>query len=198
LTNLTREILYMSLAGKTIFITGASRGIGHAIALRAAQDGANIVIAAKTAEPHAVLPGTIHSAAADFEEAGGRALAIQCDIRDEAQLSRAVDEAVAHFGGLDVLVNNASAISLTGTAETDVKRFDLMHAVNARGTWLASKLCAPHLLNADAGGRILNIAPPLAMSEKWFRGHTAYTMAKYGMSMCVLGECGGFLRRVFF
>ncbi len=174
------------LAGKTLFITGASRGIGKAIALRAAADGANVVIASKTAEPHPKLPGTIHSAAAEVEAAGGRALAIQCDIRDEEAVQRAVAATVARFGGIDVLVNNASAISLTGTLETPVKRFDLMWSVNARGTFVCSQACIPHLAKA-ANPHILNLSPPLDLDPKWFKDHVAYTMSKYGMSLCVLG-----------
>jgi citronellol/citronellal dehydrogenase len=178
------------LRGKTLFVTGGSRGIGLAIALRAARDGANVAIAAKTVEPHPKLPGTIHSAAAAVEDAGGRALPIACDIRDESAVQAAVAATVAHFGGIDVLINNASAISLTGTAATPIKRFDLMFAVNVRGTFLCSQACLPHLeASADAGRNphILTLAPPLNLDPKWFRGHVAYTMAKYGMSMCVLG-----------
>jgi citronellol/citronellal dehydrogenase len=174
------------LRGKTLFITGASRGIGHAIGLRAARDGANVVIASKTDQPHPKLPGTIHSAAADMEAAGGRALAVACDIRDEAQVARAVARAVATFGGIDILVNNASAISLTGTASTPIRRFDLMHQVNARGTFLCTQHVLPHLQRA-ANPHVLNIAPPLNLDPRWFAPHVAYTMAKYGMSMCALG-----------
>jgi len=180
-----------SLKGKTLFITGASRGIGLAIGLRAARDGANIVIAAKTAEPHPKLPGTIHTAAADIEKAGGRALACVVDVRSEDQIKSAVDAAVAKFGGIDVLVNNASAISLTGTVETPMKRYDLMHHINTRGTYACSQACIPHLLKA-ANPHVLNLSPPLDMKEKWFAPHTAYTMAKFGMSMCVLGMAGEF------
>ena len=176
----------LSLAGKTLFITGASRGIGHAIGLRAAQDGANIVIVAKTTEPNPKLPGTIYSAAEDFEKAGGKALPIAVDIRDDAAVYAAVEQAVAKFGGIDILVNNASAISLTGTLETPMKRYDLMHSINTRGTFLCSQACIPHLKKA-ANPHILNLSPPLSMKPKWFGGHVAYTMAKYGMSMCVLG-----------
>jgi citronellol/citronellal dehydrogenase len=176
----------MSLKGKTLFITGASRGIGKAIALRAARDGANIVIAAKTAEPHPKLPGTIHTAASEIEAAGGRALACVVDVRSEEQVYDAVKQAVAKFGGIDVLVNNASAISLTGTLDTPMKRFDLMHQINTRGTFLCSQACIPHLEKA-ANPHILNISPPLSMEAKWFAPHVAYTMAKFGMSMCVLG-----------
>lgn len=175
-----------TLHGKTLFITGASRGIGKAIALRAARDGANIVIAAKTAEPHPKLPGTIYSAKEEVEAAGGKALALMVDIRFEDQIADAVAKAVDTFGGIDVLVNNASAISLTGTLETPMKRFDLMHGINTRGTYACSQACIPHLARA-ANPHILNISPPLNMEAKWFAGHVAYTMAKYGMSMCVLG-----------
>jgi len=174
------------LKGKTLFITGASRGIGLAIALRAARDGANIVIAAKTAEPHPKLPGTIHTAAAEIEAAGGQALAVPTDIRSEERVRDAVAAAVERFGGIDILVNNASAISLTGTAETPIKRFDLMMGVNTRGTFLCSQACLPHLKKA-ANPHILTLAPPLNMNPRWFAPHVAYTMAKYGMSMCVLG-----------
>ena len=176
----------MNLQGKTLFITGASRGIGLAIAKRAARDGANIVIAAKTAETNPKLPGTIYSAAAEIEAAGGNALACITDIRVEEQVQAAVDKTVQTFGGIDILVNNASAISLTGTLDTPIKRFDLMNGVNARGTFLTSKVCLPHLLKA-ANPHILNISPPLSMEPRWFAHHAAYTMAKYGMSMCVLG-----------
>ncbi len=175
-----------SLRGKTLFITGASRGIGKAIALRAAKDGANIVIAAKTAEAHAKLPGTIYSAAQEVEAAGGKALAVPTDIRFEEQVLAAVKAAVDRFGGIDILVNNASAISLTDTASTPMKKFDLMFGVNVRGTYLCSQACLA-ALTAARGGHILNLAPPLSMKPKWFSGHVAYTMAKYGMSMCVLG-----------
>ncbi len=175
-----------SLHGKTIFISGASRGIGLAIGLRAARDGANIIIAAKTSEPHPKLPGTIHTAAAEIEAAGGKALPVMVDIRDEAQVQAAVAQAVDTFGGIDILVNNASAISLTGTLETPMKRYDLMHTVNTRGTYLCSQVCLPHLRKA-ANPHILNLSPPLNMSPHWFKNHVAYTMAKYGMSMCVLG-----------
>jgi len=180
----------VTLKGKTLFITGASRGIGLAIALRAARDGANIAIAAKTSEPHPKLPGTIHTAAAEIETAGGAALALACDIRDEAQVAAAVKQTVERFGGIDVLVNNASAISLTGTLETPMKRFDLMFGVNVRGTYLCSQACLPHLKASARAGRnahILMLSPPLNMKPRWFKDHVAYTMAKYGMSMCVLG-----------
>ena len=175
-----------SLKGKTIFMSGGSRGIGLAIALRAAQDGANVVIAAKTAEPHPKLPGTIYTAAAEIEAAGGKALPVICNIREELQVSEAVDKAVETFGGIDICVNNASAIQLTPTEATDMKRFDLMHEVNTRGTFLVSKTCLPHLKKSKSA-HILNLAPPLDMSPKWFGRHVAYTMAKYGMSMCTLG-----------
>jgi citronellol/citronellal dehydrogenase len=175
-----------TLNGRTLFITGASRGIGKAIAMRAARDGANVVIAAKTTVPHPKLPGTIHSAAADIESAGGRALAVAMDVREEADVDRAVDEAVKAFGGIDVLVNNASAINLTGTLQTPMKRFDLMHQVNTRGTFLCTQRCIPHL-RKSANPHVLNISPPLNLSPRWFAPHVAYTMAKYGMSMCVLG-----------
>jgi citronellol/citronellal dehydrogenase len=174
------------LEGKTLFITGASRGIGEAIALRAAADGANIVVVAKTDKPHFKLPGTIYTAAEAVEAAGGRALPVATDIRSEEQVLVAVEKAVERFGGIDILVNNASAISLTGTRETSMKRFDLMWSVNARGTFLCSKACLPHLEKAD-NPHILNLAPPLNMDAKWFKNNCAYTMAKYGMSMCVLG-----------
>jgi len=175
-----------SLAGKTLFITGASRGIGLAIALRAAKDGANIAVAAKTSEPNPKLPGTIYSAAADIEAAGGRALPLAVDLRFEDQIARAVSETVRQFGSIDILINNASAISLTGTLDTPAKRFDLMMGVNVRGTFLASQYCLPHLMQADRP-HILTLAPPLSLQAKWFAPHLAYTIAKYGMSMCVLG-----------
>lgn len=179
------------LNGKTLFITGASRGIGLAIAMRAAADGANIVIAAKTAEPHPKLPGTIYSAAAEIEAAGGQALPLVCDIRFEDQVEAAVAAGAERFGGIDICVNNASAISLRGTARTSMRRFDLMHQVNARGTFLVSKTCLPYLEKAE-NPHILNLSPPLNMDEKWFAPHVAYTMAKYGMSLCVLGMAGEF------
>jgi len=175
-----------SLRGKTLFITGASRGIGKAIALRAARDGANIVIAAKTAKPDARIPGTIYTAAEEIEAAGGKALPCVVDVRAEAQIQEAVRKAVETFGGIDVLVNNASAISLTGTLATPMKRFDLMHQVNARGTYACSQACIPMLARAE-NPHILNISPPLNLEARWFAPHLAYTMAKYGMSMCVLG-----------
>ena len=176
----------MSLNGKTLFITGASRGIGLAIALRAARDGANIAIAAKTAEPHKHLPGTIYSAAEEIEKAGGKALPLIVDVREEASVYEAVEKTVAAFGGIDICVNNASAIQLTGTLATEMKRYDLMNQVNARGSYLTSKACIPHLKKA-ANPHVLMLSPPLDMSPKWFQGHVAYSMAKFGMSMCVLG-----------
>jgi citronellol/citronellal dehydrogenase len=175
-----------TLKNKTLFITGGSRGIGLAIGLRAARDGANISIAAKTAAPHPKLPGTIFTAAKEVEEAGGYALPLQVDIRDETQVYHAVEKTVSEFGGIDILVNNASAINLTGTLETPMKRYDLMQSVNARGTFLCSQACIPHLRKAQ-NPHILTLSPPLSMKAKWFAPHVAYTMAKYGMSMCVLG-----------
>ena len=180
----------MSLAGKRIFITGGSRGIGLAIALRAAADGASIAIAAKTAEENPKLPGTIFSAAKEIETAGGTALPIQCDIRDEDAIAAAVNKAAAQFGGIDILINNASAINLTPTEKTPAKRFDLMFDVNVRGTFLTSQAAVLHLRESAKAGRnphILTLSPPLSMSPKWFKNHVAYTMSKYGMSMCVLG-----------
>ncbi|KAG7477155.1 hypothetical protein MATL_G00091130 [Megalops atlanticus] len=174
------------LAGCTLFITGASRGIGKAIALKAAKDGANVVIAAKTAQPHPKLPGTIYTAAEEIEAAGGKALPCIVDVRDEKQIGDAVEQAVQKFGGIDILVNNASAINLTGTLETPMKKVDLMLGINLRGTYLTSKLCIPHLLRSK-NPHILNLSPPLNLNPIWFKNHTAYTMAKYGMSMCVLG-----------
>jgi len=171
---------------KTVFITGASRGIGHAIGLRLAREGANIIVTGKTAEPHAKLPGTIYTSAEDMEKAGGQALAIVMDIRDEAQVRTAVNQAVERFGGIDILINNASAISLTDTPNTAMKRYDLMHQINLRGAFLASQACLPHLQKAG-NPHILNLSPPLDMSPHWFANHLAYTMSKYGMSMCVLG-----------
>jgi len=184
-----------TLKGQTLFITGASRGIGLAIAKRAAADGANIVIAAKTAETNPKLPGTIHSAAAEIEAAGGKALPVQTDIRDEASVLAAIEQAVARFGGIDILVNNASAISLTPTPATPMKRFDLMFGVNVRGTYLCTQACLPHLIKSAQAGRnphVLNMSPPLSMREHWFSPHVAYTMAKYGMSECTLGHAGEF------
>jgi citronellol/citronellal dehydrogenase len=175
-----------SLSGKTLFITGASRGIGREIALRAASDGANVVVAAKTAEPHPKLAGTIHSVAAEVEKAGGKALAIQLDVRDEAAIAAAMGETVKKFGGLDILVNNASAISLTPTMATPAKRFDLMMSVNARATFLCSQ-AAILILKKSKNPHILTLSPPLNMQAKWFAGHVAYTMSKFGMSMCTLG-----------
>lgn len=174
------------LSGKTLLITGASRGIGLAIALRAARDGANIAVLAKTTEPHPKLPGTIHTAAEEIERAGGKALPIATDIRSEEQVVAAVTATIERFGGIDILVNNASAISLTGTLATPMKRFDLMFGVNVRGTYLCSQVAIPHLARAS-NPHILNLSPPLNLDPKWFAGHVAYTMAKYGMSLCVLG-----------
>ena len=185
----------MSLKGKTIFISGGSRGIGLAIALRAAADGANIVIAAKTAEPHPKLPGTIFTAAAAIEEAGGQALPLQVDIREEQQVIDAARRAAEEFGGIDILVNNASAISLTGTADTPIKRYDLMNSINARGTFLCTQVMLPYLKESARRGRnpqVLTLSPPLNMDPRWFAPHVAYTMAKYGMSMCVLGHAEEF------
>jgi citronellol/citronellal dehydrogenase len=179
----------MSLAGKTLFITGASRGIGLAIALRAARDGANVAIAAKTAEPHPKLAGTIYTAAEDIERAGGKALPLVVDVRDELIVKEAIEQTVARFGGIDIVVNNASAIALTPVAATDMKRFDLMHQINTRGTFVVSKWAIPHLVKA-ANPHILMISPPLDMQEKWFAPHTAYTIAKFGMSLVVLGLAG--------
>jgi len=177
------------LQGKTLFITGASRGIGLAIALAAARDGANIAIAAKTEAPHPKLPGTIHTAAGEIEKAGGRALPLVVDVRDETSVSNAIERTVAAFGALDIVVNNASAIQLTGTLETDMRRFDLMHQVNARGTFMVSKYAIPYLAKAS-NPHILMLSPPLDLKEKWFAGHTAYSIAKYGMSLVVLGLAG--------
>ena len=183
----------MSLKGKTLFVTGASRGIGHAIALKAAKDGANIVIVAKTTEEHPKLPGTIYTAAKDMEEAGGQALAVCCDIRFEEQVESAVNQAVEKFGGIDICINNASAISLTPTLKTDMKRYDLMNQINARGTFMVSKATLPHLLKAS-NPHILTLSPPLNMKAKWFKNNVAYTMAKYGMSMCTLGMSAEFAK----
>jgi len=179
----------MSLKGKTLFITGASRGIGLAVALRAARDGAHVAIAAKTETPHPKLPGTIHTAAAEIEAAGGRALALPVDVREEEAVREAIARTAAHFGGIDIVVNNASAISLTRVADTDMRRFDLMHQINTRGTFMVSKYAIPHLAKAQ-NPHILMMSPPLDMAEKWFTPHTAYTMAKFGMSMVVLGLAG--------
>ena len=175
-----------SLAGKTLFITGASRGIGLAIALRAARDGANVVVAAKTTDPHPRLPGTIHTAAAQLEAAGGRALPLAVDIRFEEQVRSAVGQAVERFGGIDILVNNASAISLTGTLETSMKRFDLMMGVNVRGTFLCSQACIPYLAKAS-NPHILTLCPPPELRPEWLAPHLAYTISKFGMSLCVMG-----------
>ena len=174
------------LAGRTIFITGATRGIGKNIALKAAKDGANIVIAAKTAEPHPKLPGTIYTAAKEIEQVGGKALPCIVDVRDEAQVVSAVENAVNKFGGIDIVINNASAISLTGTEFTDMKKYDLMNNINARGTFLVSKICLPYL-KKSTNPHIVNISPPLSMKPIWFKNHVAYTISKFGMSMCALG-----------
>lgn len=187
----------MSLANKNIFMTGGSRGIGLAIALRAAKDGANITIAAKSVEENPKLGGTIYSAAKEIEAAGGKALPIQCDIRDESAIAEAVEKAATQFGGLDILINNASAINLTPTEKTPAKRFDLMFDVNVRGTFLTSQAVIPHLKKSASDGRnphILTLSPPLSMKPKWFKNHVAYTMSKYGMSMCVLGMSEEFKR----
>src|SRR4051812_29003356 len=187
----------MSLRGKTLFITGASRGIGLAIGLRAARDGANVAVVAKTAEPNPKLPGTVFSAAKEIDAAGGKGLPLVCDIRFEDQVAAAVAKTVETFGGIDILVNNASAISLTTTEATQMKRYDLMHSINTRGTFVCSQACIPHLRKAvQAGGNahVLNLSPPLNMETKWFAPHVAYTMAKFGMSMCVLGMAGEFKR----
>ncbi len=182
-----------TLNKKTLFITGGSRGIGLSIALRAAKDGANIAIAAKTADPNPKLPGTIYTAAAEIEQAGGKALPILCDIRFEDQVKAAVDKTAAHFGGIDICINNASAISLTPTPQTDMKRYDLMHQINGRGTFLTSKLCLPYLQKAD-NPHILMLSPPLDLNPRWFAPHVAYTIAKYNMSLCVLGMAAEFKR----
>jgi len=187
----------MSLKGKTLFITGASRGIGLAIAKRAASDGANIVVIAKTTDPNPKLPGTIHSAAEEIRAAGGQALPLAVDIREEDAVLAAVAKAVQEFGGIDILVNNASAISLTDTEHTPMKRYDLMNGINARGTYLCTQACLPELKKSAAAGRnpqVLTMSPPLSMKQHWFEHHTAYTMAKYGMSMCTLGHAGEFKR----
>jgi citronellol/citronellal dehydrogenase len=175
-----------SLAGKTLLITGASRGIGKAIALKAARDGANIAVAAKTDRKHPVLPGTIHATVEEIEATGGQGLAIRMDVRDEDSIARAVEDTVQRFGGLDILVNNASAILLSGTLDLPIKRYDLMFNTNVRGTYLMSRACIPHLMKS-ANPHVLNLSPPLNLNPEWFRDHVAYTMAKYGMSMCVLG-----------
>ena len=179
----------MSLKSKTLFVTGASRGIGLAIALKCARDGANVAVAAKTSEPHPKLSGTIHTAAEDIEKAGGRALPLVVDVRDEAAVKGAIERTAERFGGLDIVVNNASAISLTPTPQTDMKRFDLMHGINTRGTYLVSKYAIPHLERAE-NPHILMLSPPLDMQERWFAPHLAYSLAKYGMSLCVLGLAG--------
>ena len=187
----------MSLKGKTLFITGASRGIGLAIGRRAAADGANIVIIAKTTDPNPKLPGTIYSAAQEIEACGGKALPLAVDIRDEDAVLAAVAKAVQTFGGIDILVNNASAISLTNTEATPMKRFDLMHGINLRGTYLCTMACLAELRKSAAAGRnphVLTMSPPLSMKTQWFQNHTAYSMAKYGMSMCTLGHAGEFKR----
>lgn len=191
-----QDVAFMStLQGKVLFVTGASRGIGLAIALRAARDSARIAIAAKTTEPHARLPGTIHSAAEEIRQAGGRALPIQCDIRFAEQIDAAVAQTVAQFGGIDVCINNASAISLTPTLETSVKTFDLMNQINYRGAWLTARACLPHLLKAEAP-HILNISPPLNLNPPWFGAHPAYTIAKFNMSLATLGLAEEFRGRV--
>ncbi|NXE43262.1 HSDL2 protein, partial [Ptilorrhoa leucosticta] len=182
----TSPFSFRKLAGCTLFITGASRGIGKAIALKAAKDGANIVIAAKTAEPHPTLPGTIYTAAEEIEAAGGKALPCVVNVREEQQIINAVEKAVKTFGGIDILVNNASAISLTGTLETATKKVNLMMDVNVRGTYLTSKACLPHLRKSK-NPHILNLSPPMNLNPMWFKNHCAYTISKYGMSMCVLG-----------
>ena len=175
-----------NLNNKTLFVSGASRGIGLAIAKRAAQDGANIILAAKTADPHPKLPGTIYTAAEEIEQAGGKAFPVICDIRSEEQVDNAVSSGAEQFGGIDICINNASAIQLTGTLQTDMKRYDLMNQINARGTFLTSKKCLPYLLKSE-NPHILNLSPPLDMIPHWFSNHVAYTIAKYGMSLCVLG-----------
>jgi citronellol/citronellal dehydrogenase len=191
LENAMSSTITRTLQGKTLFITGASRGIGKAIALRAARDGANVIVAAKTAEPHPKLAGTIFTAAEEIEALGGKALAVVTDVRFEESVQAAVAAGVDRFGGIDILVNNASAISLTPTPMTSMKRYDLMHGVNVRGTYLCSKTCLPFLSQAE-NGHILNLSPPLNMETRWFENHVAYTMSKYGMSMCVLGMAGEF------
>ena len=187
----------MSFKGKTVFITGASRGIGHAIGLRLAQEGANIIVAAKTAAPHPKLAGTVFSAAEDMINAGGQALPLVVDVRDELNVQAAVQQAVERFGGIDILINNASAIQLTGTLQTEMKRYDLMHSINTRGTYVCSQACLPYLLKAE-NPQVLNLSPPLNMETRWFENHVAYTMAKFGMSMCVLGMSGEFKGKVAF
>lgn len=187
----------MSFQGKTVFITGASRGIGKAIGLKLAQEGANIVIAAKTDKPHPKLAGTIFTAAEEMEKAGGKTLPVVVDVRNEESVQAAVTQAVEAFGGIDICVNNASAIQLTGTLQTAMKRYDLMHQVNTRGTFVVSQACIPHLLKAE-NPHVLNLSPPLNMDTKWFAPHVAYTMAKFGMSMCVLGMAGEFKGKIAF
>ena len=185
----------MTLQGRTLFITGASRGIGKAIALRAARDGANVAIASKTAEPHPKLEGTIYTAAEEIEAAGGNALPLVVDVRDHERVAQAVGEAAERFGGIDICVNNASAIQLTGTLQTEMRRFDLMFGVNVRGTYATSQACLPFLLKSDHA-KILNLSPPLNMETRWFKDHVAYTMSKFGMSMCVLGMAGEYEGKV--
>ena len=184
-----------NLKGKTIFITGASRGIGREIALKCARDGATVVVAAKTVEPHPRLPGTVHTVAAEAEEAGGHALALQLDVREDTAVQMAVELAVARFGGIDILVNNASAIQLTGTLETPMRRYDLMMGVNTRGSFACAQACIPHLLKAE-NPHILTLSPPLSLQPHWFKDHTAYTLSKYGMSMCTLGMAAEFAGRI--
>ena len=184
----------MALNGKTLFITGASRGIGREIALRCARDGANIALAAKTVDPHPRLAGTIHTVAAEVEAAGGRALPLQVDVREESTVKAGVERCIEVFGGIDILVNNASAIMLAGTLQTPMKRFDLMFGVNVRGTFACSQACMPHLLKAP-NPHILNLSPPIGLDPKWFKQHVAYTMSKYGMSMCTLGMAAEFADR---
>jgi citronellol/citronellal dehydrogenase len=183
----------VTLTGRTAFVTGASRGIGRAIALRLATDGANVIVTGKTAEPHPVLPGTIHTVTDEIRRQGGSAIAVQMDVRDEAQVQAAIDRAVDAFGRIDILVNNASAIALTGTAATPMKRFDLMYHVNVRGTFMCTQKCLPHLRQAR-GAHVLNIAPPLNLAPRWFAPHVAYSISKYGMSLCVLGMADEFRR----
>lgn len=187
----------MSFKNKTVFITGASRGIGLEIAKKLASEGANIVIVAKTSEPHPKLAGTIHTAAAEIEALGGQALPCMVDIRDENQVLDAVEKAVARFGGIDILINNASAIQLTGTLSTDMKRYDLMHQVNARGTFLCAQACLPHLLKSE-NPHVLTLSPPLNVEARWFENHVAYSMAKFGMSLCTLGMAAEFKGKVAF
>ncbi len=185
----------MSFKNKTVFITGGTRGIGLAIGKRLAQEGANVVIAAKTVEPHPKLEGTIYTAAAEIDAAGGQGLGVQCDIREEDQVERAIQEAVDRFGGIDILINNASAISLTPTLQTPMKRYDLMHQINGRGTFLTSQKCLPYLLKSE-NPHILNLSPPLNFEPRWFGPHVAYSIAKYNMSLCVLGMAEEFKGKV--